>query len=687
MASPSPSLPKRKIESSPNVNPAAGPLKEAAWIRHPITLASLLILLVVVAYLPALRAGFIWDDDAYVTQNSMITDPHGLREIWFSAHTQSQYFPLVYTSFRIEHALWGWNPFGYHLVNVLLHGVNAVLVWVVLRRLLVPGAWLAGAIFALHPVQVETVAWVTELKNIESLLFYLLALLAWTKFDDSAGWRRWGFYALTLAAFLLALFAKTTACTLPAALVLVLWLRGQRLAWLRALQIFPFVLIGLGMGIITIWWEGHLGNFNADFDVSLNPLQRVLLAGRALWFYAGKLFWPVDLAFSYPQWQITAAEPWQYIPVAGCLAVAAMVWAWRKKIGRGPVAGLVFFLAALSPLLGFIMEYTFRYSFVADHYQYNACIGLIAVAAAGIWRGLVKTGLLPAVQAALLLALGCLTWQQCHAYHDLESLWRDTLAKNPDSWMAHHNLGTELFQQNRVDEALEHYQAAVAIHPGGDVEQADLGAALMEKGLDTDAIPHFEAALAINPRLFAAQNNLALAYDHVGNFDQAVTHFKMALQINTNTPGTLMNLASVFQQHGQLDEAIKCYRQITVQFPTEVEPWRQLGAALSANGQAGEEVMAYRQGLVFNTNNVSLLLDLGNAYVAQTNYNGAADCFRNALKAEPANAGLHYNLGVVLGLQGHPAAERLELQTTLQLRPDFSAARQILARLPADSTR
>lgn len=655
-------------------------------MRHPATLASLLVLFVVAAYLLALRAGFIWDDDAYVTQNPMLTDTNGLRAIWFSAHTQSQYFPLVYTTFRFELSLWGLNPFGFHLVNVLLHALNAVLVWVVLRGLRAPGAWLAAGVFALHPVQVESVAWVTELKNIESLLFYLLAVLAWMKFIDLPGPARWRFYGLAVAAYLLALFAKTTACTLPAALVLVLWLRGQRFAWSRMLQVLPFLLIGLGMGIMTIWWEGHLGNFKTDFDVSLTALQRVLLAGQSLWFYAGKLAWPLNLAFSYPHWEINPANPWQYVPLAGCLAVAACAWGWQKKLGRGPVAGLVFFAAALSPLLGFIMEYTFRYSYVADHYQYNASIGLIAVAAAGIWRGFTKTGLLPAVQAALLLALGCLTWQQCGVYHDLETLWRDTVVKNPGSWMAHHNLGIELFERGEIDEALEHYQTAVMLHPNGDVEQGDLGTALMEKGRDSDAIPHFEAALAINPKLFAAQNNLALACDHVGNPDQAVAHFKLAWQINTNAPGTLMNLAGVFQRQGKLDEAVQCYRQITDQFPSEVEPWRQLAVALSVEGQNSEAVAAYRQGLRFTTNNVSLLLDLGNVYVEQTNYGGAVDCFRDALKADPASAGLHYNLGVVLGLQGHTAAARAELQTALQLRPDFSNAKQQLMRLGAESS-
>ena len=677
MASRSKPTPKRKGKL---FSDASSPFQPAGWARHPLTLAGLLVLLVVVAYLPALRAGFIWDDDAYVTQNPMFTDAGGLREIWFSAHKQSQYFPLVYTTFRLEHTLWGLNPIGFHLVNVLWHGLNAVLVWTVLRRLLVPGAWLAAAIFALHPVQVETVAWVTELKNMESLFFCLLAVLAWLKFDDSVGRRRWGCYALALAAYMLALFAKTTAYTLPAALVLILWLRGQRFAWPRMFQILPFLLIGVGMGALTVWWEGHLGNFNQEFDVTLSPLQRVLLAGRALWFYAGKLFWPVDLTFSYPGWDIDPTQLWQYVPATACLVLAVLLWARYKKIGRGPTAALVFFAAALSPLLGFIMEYTFLYSYVADHYQYLASLGLIALTAAALSRWFAKTGLLPAIQSALLLLLGCLTWHQCAPYHDLEALWRDTVAKNPRSWMAQHNLGLELFGRHQIDEALEHYEAAVALHPGGDLEQGDLGTALMEKGLDEAAIPHLEAALAINPKLFAAQNSLALAYGNVGNFDQAITHFNIALQI-TNTPGTLMNLGSVLRRQGKLNDAIQCYRQVAAQLPSQAEPWRRLGAALSAKGELGEALATYQQGLRFNSNNVDLLLDLGNAWLAQTNSARAADCFRNALKVDPASPGLHYNLGLALGLLGRPGDARLELQAALRLQPDFSAAKRQLLRL------
>ena len=676
----------RKTPATAAANPGTRTPGLAGWMRHPAVLGCLLVALVVAAYLPALRAGFIWDDDAYVTKNPMLTATNGFREIWFSAHTQSQYFPLVYTSFRFEHSLWGFNPVGYHLANIVVHGLNAVLVWMVLRRLQVPGAWLGAGIFALHPVQVETVAWVTELKNLESLFFYLLALLVWMKFIDEPGPPRWRFYLLALAAYLLALFAKTTACTLPAAMVLVLWVRGQRLAWFRAAQILPFLFVGLVLGLITVWWEKHLGNYDESFGLSFSFWQRALIAGRALWFYAGKLIWPVNLTFSYPRWEINTAEPAQYLPLLGCAVLATGLWLWREKIGRGTIAGIVFFVAALSPLVGFIIEYTFHYSYVADHYQYNASIGLIAIFAAVVWRQLARTGFLQPVQAALLVVLGCLTWHQCGAYHDLETIWRDTLAKNPNSWMAHHNLGIELFERGQVDEALEHYRTAATLYPEGDLEQSDLGLALMEKGFYTEAIQHFEKALTLNPKLLPAHNNLALAYSNIGNYDQAVSHFRIALQIDPNALGTLMNLGSVLKRQGRQDEAIECYRQAAERFPTEVEPLRRLAVILSEKGQTAQAIMVYQQALRIEPENANLLLDLGNAYFARTNYEAAADSFRKALQTDQDNAGLHYNLGAVLGLQGKTEAERQELLEALRLKPDYTPALQQLMLLQVRHT-
>src|SRR5881296_231737 len=206
----------------------------------------LLAVVTIFAYRPAWNGGLLWDDDVYITNNELLTAPDGLRRIWFSLDSPSQYFPLVYSTFRIEYALWGLNPTGYHWVNLLLHVANAMLVWRLLACLKVPGAWLAGAIFALHPVQVESVAWITERKNVLMGFFFLLTLLAWVAFVDQRTKQPWRFYALALVLYVLALSAKSTACTLPAALLLILWLQKRPITKQRLIKIVPFVILGIG---------------------------------------------------------------------------------------------------------------------------------------------------------------------------------------------------------------------------------------------------------------------------------------------------------------------------------------------------------------------------------------------------------------------------------------------------------
>ena len=621
--------------------------------------------LVVLAYLPALRAGFIWDDDKYVTDNPMLTAPDGLRQIWFSAHTQSQYFPLVYTTFRVERMLWGLHPFGYHLVNVLLHGLNAVLLWGVLRRLQLHGAWMAAALFAVHPVQVETVAWVTELKNLESLFFYLLAVLAWLKFIESPDGKARGYYAAALAACLLALLAKTTACTLPAALVIVLWLRGQRLSRLRAAQVAPFVGLGLAMGLVSIWWEHHLGTYNEEARLTFTFLQRALIAGRALWFYAAKLIFPLDLTFSYPRWDLSGADWRQYVPLAGCAGAAAALWAWRRRLGLGVVSGIVFFVAALAPMLGFISLYTFQYAFVADHYQYTASIGLIALFAGALATQAANRHwsprLIGTAQAFLLAVLCALTWRQCGVYLNAETVWRDTLAKNPASSMAHHNLAIELQGRGQWDEAIEHYRLAVRYQPTHAKAQNNLGLALAAKANLPEAIACYRAALQSAPDFVMAHNNLAVALASQGNYAEAVAHLQKAAQLAPDSFGIWMNLGDTLKAQGKPDEALGCYRQGTTRFPAEPEAWRRYGAAALELGQVDQAVLACRRAVQLGSNRVDLLLALGNALVAHTNYDEALTTYRRAVVAAPQEAGIHYNLGVVLQLLGRPEEAQKEL--------------------------
>ena len=273
---------------------------------------------------------------------------------------------------------------GYHWVNLLFHVSNALLVWAVLARLRVPGSWLAAAIFALHPVQVESVAWITERKNVLMGFFFLLTLLAWIAFVDERTRRRWIFYCLAVIFYVLALSAKATACTLPAALFLILWLQKKPITMRRLLQIVPFVILGIGMGLLVVWWERYHQGTNRAVFTFLSPLERILVASRAIWFYLSKLFWPSKLTFIYPRWNISPADLLNYLWLLACIAACAAIYYLRRYFGRSLEVAAAFFVVTLSPVLGFIMLFTFRYTFVADHYQYLACIGPIALASASV---------------------------------------------------------------------------------------------------------------------------------------------------------------------------------------------------------------------------------------------------------------------------------------------------------------
>src|SRR5438094_2409047 len=429
--------------------------------------ALVLAALTIFAYRPAWNGGFIWDDDVYITNNELLTAPDGLRRIWFSLDSPSQYFPLVYSTFRIEHALWGLNPTGYHWVNLLLHVANALLVWAVLARLKVPGAWLAAAVFALHPVQVKSVAWITERKNVLMSFFFLLTLLAWIVFIDERTKRPWPFYGLALVFYVLALSAKSTACTLPAALLLILWLQKRRINTRRLIQILPFVILGMGMGLLAVWWERyHQGTSRAVFAF-LTPIERILIASRAVWFYLGKLIWPGNLTFIYPKWQISSTYLPDYMWLLVGIGLCVAIYFLRRYVGRSVEVAAAFFVTTLSPVLGFIMLFTFRYTFVADHYQYLACIGPIALFSAGVFSlaGVFKQYRAFILSAALVVVatLASLTWRQAAMYGDIETLWRTTLARNPECWMAHTNLGIVLLQKGQLNDGLAHYRAASRI--------------------------------------------------------------------------------------------------------------------------------------------------------------------------------------------------------------------------------
>ena len=530
-----------------------------AWLGAAATLAAL----TVSAYWPAWHGGFIWDDDRYVTHNYLLIAPDGLRRIWFSLDAPSQYFPLAYTVLRIERSLSDLNPVGYHWVNILLHLGNALLVWCILARLKVPGAWLAAAIFALHPVQVESVAWISELKNVLMGFFFLLTLLTWIEYVDATHKHRRILYVAALVFYLLAFSAKATACTLPAALLLVLWMKQKPIGRRALLEIIPFVVLALGVGLVAVWWEKY--HQGTRMLVSLGSVDRLLIASRAVWFYLGKIFWPARLTFIYPQWRIDPTNPIAYSWAIAVAVAVVLIFYGRRFFGRSVEVAALFFVMTLGPLLGFVMLYTFRYTFVADHYQYLASIGPIALASAGL-VALSRSSktlqrLVGGTSFAILIGLGLLTWRQSATYRDAETLWRTTIATNPDCWMAYNNLGVIQFEKGNVEDAIEKYQQSLGLHPDYPEAHYNLGSALLQNGYADEAIQQCEEALKIQPNEPDAHVVLGNAFMAKQDVDRAIAHYEQALHVRPDDSNAHYNLGTALKQKGDAERAAQEYEK------------------------------------------------------------------------------------------------------------------------------
>ncbi len=647
-----------------------------------------LVLLVIVAYLPALRGEFIWDDDFHVTNCEPLRSLAGLVRIWFVPGATQQFYPLTWTSFWIDFHLWGLSPFWYHAENILLHGINAILVWRILRRLNVPGAWLGAALFALHPVCVESVAWISERKNMLSGLFFLLAILAALEFwlprraaaeGKSAGppqnsenlFGAWKFYGLTLAFFLGALLSKTVTASLPGVILLLVWWKRGRWVGKDWLLVAPFVAFGLAMSLITANIEHHfvMQAPNGD-EWKLTFPERFIIAGKALWFYLGKLVWPHPLVFMYPRWNLQRAQALSYLPLAAVVALGVWLWLQRKSWGRPALVAAGYFAGVLLPALGFFNIFPFRYSFVADHFQYLAMIGPLALAAAGItWLlARLKNRYVQYASVAVVLAvLAVLTWLQTGVYRNLEVLWRDTLAKNPTCWMAQDNLGRYLTENQRFDEAETHYRAAIQIRPNDYAAYYDLGLQAAIRGELSDAIANFDKTLELAPGYAMATYQKANVYAREGKVEEAIRDYNAALEAMPNLVIAHYNLATVLAQNGKLDGAIDEYNRTLAQQPNYMPAQIGLGRTLSSKGDFDGAIEHYRLALQIDPNSVEALADLGNALVAKGQLDEAVNCYRAALELDPNSSALHLNLAVALTHQGKTAEAESERTTARRL--------------------
>jgi protein O-mannosyl-transferase len=549
-----------------------------------------LLAAILLAYQPAWSGGFLWDDAAHLTRADL-RSWHGLWRIWFDPGATQQHYPLVHSAFWLQQRLWGNDPTGYHLVTLLLHFGAAALVALTLRKLAVPGAYLAAAIFALHPVQVESVAWITELKNTLSAVFYLGAALAWLHFEERRQLRTW---VLALFLFLLALCSKTVTATLPAALLLIHWWRRGRPSWRRdVVPLLPFFALGAAAGLFTIWVERRLvGAEGAAFDLSV--AQRALIAGRAAWFYLGKLVWPANLVFIYPRWNVDPAALAQYVYPAAALAAVGGLWAQRKHF-PGAFTAALFFLGTLLPALGFFDVYPFLFSFVADHFQYLASIGIIALAAAAVT--FLPRRANQALSAAVLAILAALTWKQSQLYADAETLYRATLRGNPACWMAYNNLSGLLIARGAADEAAGLARKALELRPDYPEAHNNLALALARSGQVEEAIAHYRKAVDLSPGYAEARNNLGFALASRGQIDEAIFQYSKALESEPGRAGIHYNLAMALVARGQVIPAVSHLRRAVEMQPDFLEAHNNLGILLARSGRLDEAIEQFRQAL------------------------------------------------------------------------------------------
>jgi tetratricopeptide (TPR) repeat protein len=500
-----------------------------------------IILITLLAYIPAMRAGFVWDDDAFLTENELIHAEDGLYRFWFTTEPPD-YFPLVSTMLWLEWRLWGMNATGYHVVNILLHATSAMLIWLALRRLKIPGAWLAGLVFAVHPVTVESVAWITERKNTLPLVFYMLTILLYLTYETNEA-KRW--YVASLFIFLLALLSKTSVVMLPAVLLGLAWWQRGAIARKDFLRSLPFFALSILMGLVTVWFQYNsagAGSIRAD-----SFLSRLTIGGRAIWFYLYKAVWPCELCFVYPRWRTDSYTWMSFMPLLALFACIILFWRYRNTWGRPFLLGLGYFVVTLLPVLGFVNIYFMKYSLVADHWQYNSLIGIIALIV-GIgthivhrWKKVLRpVGVVSAI--ALVTTFSLLTWKQSGIFQNKETLWQDTISKNPNAWVARADLGYSLAKQGDFDGTVRHFSQALRINPKDANAHYNLGVALFKQGKLKKATRHFSNAISIKPDYAEAHNNLGIALARQGKLDQAIFHFSRAFHIKPDFREAQKNL-------------------------------------------------------------------------------------------------------------------------------------------------
>ncbi len=625
-----------------------------------------LVVAVFLVYQPAWWGGFILDDDLHLANNPVLK-PGGLLKTWVPG-TYLNYWPLTFTAYRLQFDIWGLNPLGFHLVNIAVHAISALLVWRILLQLNAPGAMFAAALFALHPVNVESVAWIAQLKNILSLLLALLSVLLYLLSEEKG--KRWCM-VLSIAVFLLSTLAKGMVLTLPVVLLACAWWQRGRIGRHNLLRVLPFLLIGALMTGMEMWGQRLVGAGDAMVR-SDSLLSRAAVAGCAVWFYLWKLIWPVRLIFVYPRWNIDPRDVLSYLPGVLLVAILALGWWQRRGWGRPVVMLLVCYVALLLPVLGFVNISYMRFSLVADHYQYAAMIvpcAIFAAVTATLGRQLWHRPTGYALCLASLAMLGGLTWQQSRRYADAELLYRTTIAENPNSCLTHNNLGILMAARGQTDEAIAEYRESLELEPAYVEAHNNLGNALAGRGRVNEAMAQYRKALQLTPGYTLAYNNLGNALAGRKQFDEAIAQYQKALKINPDFADAYNSLGAALAGCGRVNEAMAHYRKALEINPDFADAYNNLGAVLAGQGQFDEAMACFRKAVEIDPGDAEAYSNLGNALAGRGRLSEAITHYQQAVQIKPDEAEYHNNLGAALVACGRGNEALAEYRKALALNP------------------
>ena len=640
-------------------------------------LALALLVATALAYQAVIHAGFVWDDD--VMLNRAVQAPDGLKAIWCSTELPD-YFPVTSTVLWLEWRLWGGDPLGYHVVNVLLHAIGAVLLWRVLRRLKVAGAWFAAAAFALHPVNVESVAWVTEHKNTLAMVFFALTLLLYARSEED---NRPKWYVGSLAAFVLALLSKTAVAPLPVVLLALAWWRRGRVTRADFRRVLPFFAAAAVLALVTIWFQAHraIGPGIVRQD---GLLGRCAVAGAAIWFYFYHAWLPLDLAFIYPRWQLDPTRLLAYVPLGAAAIALWACWRWRERWGRAPLFALACFVALLLPVLGFLDISFMRHSLVADRWQYFAVVPAVALVVGAVARvtnafDARRRILVQAAAAAVLVALGAATWQRSRIFENPSTLWHATLARNPSCAAAHDEIGIVLASRGDLDGAIAEYQQALAAMPDYELAHYNLGCALAQKGDTAGAVAHYRAAIAAYPTFADARYNLGTVLLETGHANEAVAEFRAALADQPDSAKFHNNLATAYWQLGRRDDAIRTYERALQLQPNHAKAHFNLGTLLFQAGQPDLGLSHLQTAVRLDPADADAHKSLADVYLARQEFEAAIGEYRKASALHLDSPELSNNFGYALLLSGKPADAVSPLEHAVALAPNSADIRNNLA--------